>query len=189
MPGFIVRAGVDGQFGGQGQAWAGQSTREYIYNYTWQIIGLFESRVSAAGPESALIYAKEATLPTFTVGVETNQGASLEYKFAKNVKWDDVKVTFYDNVGLLQILREWRRTVWTSQQGLRTPEEYKKISQLDVLTPDWDANNATTWKLYGSWPSTIRHGDLTYTGSDVKIVEVTVTYDFADETGQTPQNV
>jgi len=33
--------------------------------------------------------------------------------------------------------------------------------------------------LVGSWPSVIRHGDLTYTSSDVKIVEVTLTYDFA----------
>ncbi len=35
------------------------------------------------------------------------------------------------------------------------------------------------YDLVGSWPSVIRHGDLTYTSSDVKIVEVTLTYDFA----------
>ena len=35
------------------------------------------------------------------------------------------------------------------------------------------------WFLYNSWPSQIRSGELTYTNSDIKIVEVTVAYDWA----------
>ena len=180
MPGFIVRKG---QFGGEGQAWAGNSTDEFIYNYTWQIINLMDKRVGSGGPETALIYAKEMTLPTFTVGIEHQQGASLEYKFAKNVSWDDIKITFYDSVGMINILRDWRRQIWTSQQGLLQANQYKKESLIDILTPSWDSDSSTVWRLFGSWPSVIRHGELTYTGSDVKIVEITVTYDFAHEIG------
>lgn len=177
MPGFIVRGGVDGQFGGVDNDVAVRSTEEYIYNYTWQIVDLFGTSAS----DSAIINAKHATLPTFTVGIEKVQGASLEYKFAKNVTWDDVKVTFYDSVGLLKVLIEWRKSVWTAQRGLAMAEEYKKDSRIEVLGPNWDPDKSNTWHLHGSWPSVIRHGDLTYTNSDVKVVEVNVTYDFADE--------
>lgn len=186
MPGFAVSGGINGPFGGQGQEWAGSSTREFIYTYTWQIMNLMDRNVNISGPESALIYAKEMTLPTFSVGIENHQGASLEYKFAKSVSWDDIKITFYDSVGMINILRSWRQQVWTADQGLLQADEYKKESEIDVLTPSWIPETATTWRLFGSWPSTIRHGDLTYTSSDVKIVEITVTYDFADEIGERP---
>lgn len=193
MPGFMVRAD-QGNFGGDGQDWAGDSTAEFIYSYTWQIINLMDKNISAGGPESALIYAKDMILPTFTVGIEHQQGASLEYKFAKNVSWDDIKITFYDSKGMIDILRDWRKQIWTAQQGLLQADQYKKESLIDIVTPNWGRGVApagnvaaavagTIWRLFGSWPSVIRHGDLTYTNSDVKIVEITVTYDFASEIG------
>jgi len=173
MPGFAVR-GIDGQFGGRAAGAGPPATQEYYLTYTWvidQMIGNFDS---------LLINAKDITLPTFSVGIEVNQGASLEYKFAKNVSYDDVKVTFYDAIGLITILKEWRKSVWTPDDGLKTASSYKKDSILTVHTPQWSEDNKVIWELTGSWPSVIRHGELTYTSSDVKIVEVTITYDYAE---------
>jgi hypothetical protein len=178
MPGFVVR-GVDGvDFGGQVGERQLEATDEYYYSYTWEIFELFTPNYSH--DQHVFIKAKNITLPTFSVGIETNQGASLEYKFAKNVSYDDVKVTFYDAVGTIDILKDWRKRVWTSAEGLKIAEDYKRMSEIDVYTPTWDEDERVKWKLTGSWPSVIRHGELTYTSSDVKIVEVTVTYDFAE---------
>ena len=174
MPGFAVR-GIDGNFGGQAGSVPGASaTGDYYYTYTWEIYQVFGNY------DNLLVNAKDITTPTFSVGIETNQGASLEYKFAKNVSYDDVKVTFYDAVGMLKIFKEWRQTVWTSFDGLKTAEQYKKTSSLGIFPPDWDQAKRQLWSLTGSWPSTIRHCELTYTSSDVKVVEVTITYDYAE---------
>jgi hypothetical protein len=175
MPGFRV----NGDFGGaeKNAGTAGPpSTREYFYSYTWQVLELL-------GDFEYLMITtiKDATLPTFTVNQENQQGASLDYKFAKSVTYDDVKISFYDTVGLLDKLKTWRRSVWTSQDGIKTASEYKKRSRINVYTPEWKINKQQSFVLYGSWPSVIRHGQLTYTNSDVKIVEVTITYDWAEE--------
>jgi len=178
MPGFVVRGVDGGDFGGQvGERQLG-ATEEYYYSYTWEIFDLFTP--NRRHDRHVFVKARDITLPTFSVGIETQQGASLEYKFAKNVSYDDVKVTFYDAVGTIDLLKEWRERVWTTDEGLKVAEDYKRISELDVHTPRWDEENRVKWKLTGSWPSSIRHGELTYTSSDVKIVEVTVTYDFAE---------
>lgn len=173
MPGFAIQ-GINGVFGGQAGNVPGPSAiQEYLYSYTWEIFQLMGNL------DSLLINAKDISTPTFTVGIETQQGASLEYKFAKNVSYDDIKVTFYDAVGMIKIFKEWRETVWTNQDGLKTAESYKRNSTLIISPPSWENDKSVEWHLTGSWPSSIRHGELTYTSSDVKLVEVTVTYDFA----------
>jgi len=170
MPGFQVN-GLGGIAGGTPGP---QSTREYLYSYTWEVlevVGNFDNLVVTS--------VKDITLPTFSVGVENYQGASLEYKFAKSVSYEDIKITFYDSQGLLPTFKEWRESVWTSGDGLKPADEYKKNSRINCFDSTWQLDQ--TYQLIGSWPSTIRYGDLTYTKSDVKIVEITITYDWAEE--------
>lgn len=153
------------------------STAEYYYTYTWTIAkAIGESASSSASP---LIHLKEASTPTFTVNKENYVGSSLEYKYAKSVTWDDIKVSWYDTIGMLAIIKKWRASVWSQEEGLRTAREYKKETMLDCFLPT--GLRRVGWVLYGSWPSQIRSGDLTYTNSDVKNIEVTITYDWANE--------
>lgn len=151
---------------------------EYYYSYTWYIDGLF----GEDGQGAVLIHAKDMTLPSFVVNKETVIGASLEYKFAKSVTFDDVKISWYDSVGLIDHLKKWRTSVWSEEKGLQGPGVYKKSTfQTQYLPSEYGSNAKVGYQLYGSWPSSIRHGDLTYTNSEVKLVEVTITYDWAEE--------
>lgn len=175
MPGFAIQ-GLGGG-GGVGRSGGLSGRREYYYNYFWEIENLFETKNFTKYEE--LISLKEMTLPSFSVNKDTYIGASLEYKFAKSVTWEDVKVTWYDSKRLLSHVKEWRKAVWTAEGGLQMPGEYKKESILHTFLPTGKSEN--TWTLYNSWPSQIRYGDLTYTSSDVKLVEVTITYDWAEE--------
>lgn len=169
MPGFKVH----GDFGGNRNA--PEAKLDYYYNYFWEIDSLFETNFDAG---SALISLRDAGTPTFTVNKETYQGASLEYKFAKSVIWDDIKVSWYDTDGLVDAIEQWRQTVWSPGCGLRQASEYKKESRITSFLPTGKSDVA--WLLRNSWPSQIKYGDLTYTTSDIKIVEVTVTYDWAE---------
>lgn len=166
MPGFIVEDIGYGAPGGDIKTY---------YTYTWDILTVLGDRTTYP----PLIYLKEMGLPTFSVGQERVKGASLNYKFASDVTWEDVKVTWYDTSGMLKVIQKWRESVWTEEGGLQPPKEYKKESWLRTFLPD--ASEINGWKLINSWPSTIRHGDLTYTQSDVKVVDVVISYDWAEE--------
>lgn len=144
------------------------------YKYTWEIDKLFDDVVD--GP---LIYLKEASTPSWTIEKEEVMGASLKYKFAKSIAFDDIKVSWYDTDGLAEIIRGWRRRVWTPEEGFKNPAEYKRLSVIRPMT--YDLTGDVVWTLHNSWPQAVRCGDLTYSDSDVKLVEVTISYDWAEE--------
>lgn len=148
---------------------------EYVYNYNWKVNNLFDEEI---GPDSAVIHLKDATLPTFTVNRDQIIGGSLEYKYAKSVSWDDVRLSWYDTVKMSSIMKKWRNSVWTPEDGLKTGQNYKKKSIITIMKSD--GSTGTEWWLYNSWPAVIREGDLTYTSSDIKVVEVTLSYDWAE---------
>lgn len=177
MPGFMVGGGPEGLMGGMVNRQSPSSRLSYYYNYFWEIENMFESK---SNNRLTVITAKDLSLPLFTVIKETYTASSLEYKFAKSVSWDDVKVSWYDSAGLLEIVRSWRRSVWTHDKGLQTAENYKKKSIVSNFLPT--NKKANSWTLINSWPSQIRSSELTYTSSEAKLIEVTVTYDWAEET-------
>lgn len=171
MPGFSVNGF------GKGPT---SSVKPY-YKYTWEVVSLFGDGIGStpAGDKLPLIFLRDASLPTYDIDREEVQGATLTYKFAKSIKWADIKITWYDTVGLVNKLREWRRNVWTPEEGFKAPNEYKRDSVLNSLTYSWDTPNS--WQLFNCWPQSIKAGDLTYTESEIKMVEVNVCYDWADE--------
>lgn len=150
-----------------------------VYNYTWLIEQLFGSNI---GRNSILTLAKDATLPSYTATKEEVPGAAINYKYASGIQWDDVKITFYHiragGTDVLSVLHRWRANVWTPELGLQPANKYKANSKITVYGNDWEYVYA--WKLIGSWPQSIKEGDLTYTSSDVKVVEVVVSYDWAE---------
>lgn len=178
MPGFTV-SGT-----GRGPT---SDVRPFL-SYTWEVTNLFGTAItpvsggggtasSSASGGSTTIYAETLSLPTFTVVKEEVVGSSLQYKYGSEIHWDDVKVTFYDTVGLCAQLQAWRNSVWTPAGGLAVESMYKKQSVLTVFTADWTVSKK--WTLMGSWPSEIKDGELSYADSNFKIVSVTVTYDWA----------
>jgi hypothetical protein len=148
----------------------------FVPSFTWEVSSLFED---IAAKSTAIVYAKDVSLPSVTFEKEEYTGSSLKYKFASGVIYDDIRVTFYDTTGILPYLIKWRKSVWEEGGGLKTASEYKKESVIKVY--DQTGELQQTFTLTGSWPSVIKHGDLTYTSSDFKFVDVTITYDWAEE--------
>ena len=171
MAGFNV-AGTNFQGIGDNEA---QSLATFVPSFTWEVSTLFEEN---AAKSTAIVYAKDASLPSITFEKEEYTGASLKYKFASGAVYDDIRLTFYDTNGILPYLIKWRKSVW-EESGLKTASNYKKESVIKVYDPTGELQQ--TFKLIGSWPSVIKHGDLTYTSSDFKFVDVTITYDWAEE--------
>ena len=177
MPGFRVNSLGDPAFGVSNQL-------KPYYTYTWR----FE-QIGPIVPHQTEVFLRDCTLPTFAIDKEEVEGASLVYKHASVANWDDVRVTFYDIPGnkqnsktLAEILIGWRNMVWTSLRGVGMPDDYKQPSFIRLHNAD--DTSSYVWTLVNSWPQTVRDGELSYTTSDVKIVEVTLCYDWATaETG------
>jgi hypothetical protein len=170
MPGFNI--------GDKSDATAQITSKvNYYYTYTWEITRLFDTSYTNQGSADPVIMLRDMTLPTFSTSVDKYLGASVDYKWAKSVSWDDVKLTWYDSEGMIDIIEGWRRSIWTDDDGLRPGAQYKKTSILSYFLPDYTSR--VNWYLYNSWPTQIRSGELTYTNSDIKIVEATVAYDWA----------
>lgn len=172
MPGFILGVARD-SFGDKFPT--DQVRERLVYNYTWELNKLFDDTKLKS------VRLKDVSLPSFTVQKESIIGSSLEYKYAGNVSFDDVNLSFYDTNKLIDDLITWRSSIWTEDGGLNIAQNYKKDTT--IISYYSDGTFAQAHTLIGSWPSSIKHGSLTYTTSDIKIVDITVTYDWAREFG------
>jgi hypothetical protein len=168
VPGFVV----------QGLGEGASAEPLLYYKYTWEINNLFEEEVKL-NSTSGLIYARDATTPSFSFEKGEVQGASMKYKFAKGITWEDVKLSWYDTDGLWKTLKKWRDRIWAAKTGLGFPNEYKKRSSLTSFI--YDESFGMRWRLINSWPVSVKTGELTYTDSDIKVVDVAISYDWAEE--------
>lgn len=171
MPGFVVNG-----FG----LGASPNVNPY-YSYTWELEEFYGDTIgrNPAGPLAPLIYIKDMTLPSWEFTKIEARGGSLVYKFADSIKWNDVKLVWYDTLGLAAKIQQWREAIWTSTKGLQPANNYKQQSLLRSLTFSW--RNPIGWKLINSWPASVKQSDLTYTESSIKLTEVMLTYDWAED--------
>lgn len=166
MPGFNIAGG-----GGGGDD--PSNTVETNRAHRWRIISLGEGTISS----DAFIFAKTLTLPGFTVEEEVVPGAAIRYKFAKMVNWEDVTVAFYDTGDLFTQLTSWQSLVYTPDGGIQPAASYKFQSTFSQTDNTGEPINQ--FVLHGSWPKSITHSPLSYETSDIKLVNLVLSYDFA----------
>lgn len=173
MPGFIV---------GETKAGAAKinlsaTTSEYYTNFFWDVDTILNERLSNQAGKAPLLALRDCKLPVFNVEEEKVMGSSIDYKFAKKVSWEPVSMSWYDNVGLLPFMRSWLQSIYTFDGGIAVASDYKKLTRIIAYTQD--AKKSQKHSLYQSWPTSIKFSDLSYTTSDIKSVEVTISYDYA----------
>jgi hypothetical protein len=177
MPGFTTAGSIGGHklVAGGYQAGGIPTNADYYYNYFWEVSQIF-NELGTLG--QSVISLRDCSLPTVTIEKESYKGSFIEYKYAKGVTFDDVTMAFYDSWGLLGRINSWCGSVFNESTGLAAASEYKKNSSITVSLPEVGSNSAQIYWLYGCWPSAVSYGDLTYTSSDVKIIDLTLTYDY-----------
>lgn len=169
MPGFAIFAG-DGP----------SNTPEVHRNHRWSIVVDFPigSGGSPAAERLGTLYAQNVMIPELSFEEEKILGGSIEYKIAKKASWGDVTVKFYDVYGLYQSYREWQQLIWTPETGIGKASDYKGRVHINML--DGSGTVKQQYTLRGAYPKRISHGELSYTNSDLKILTIVFSYDFAD---------
>ncbi len=132
----------------------------------------------------AMFVAKDLTLPQWKVDKLEIMGGVLWYKFAKSIKWDDITISFYDipqpNYSAFREINKWIDLVHTNENGIKKHggSGYK----MDCVFEELDGNGTTvrSIRLKNAWPNGFNWGKLTYTSSDLKLIELTLSYDWAE---------
>jgi hypothetical protein len=169
MPGFNIGAG-----GGFREP---SITVEPNRAHRWRIESLGDGQIARA----TKVYAKSLQLPGYSIEEEIINGAAVKYKFAKIVNWEDVTISFYDvaDPNLINDLLEWEREVYTSGRGIRDANDYKKKCSF-VLTNGQGDIVGPAFTLFNSWPKSVTHSALSYDNSEFKLVNLTLSYDWAE---------
>lgn len=177
MPGFTANGGFGGHtYVKDGMVAGGTPANvNFYYNYTWEV-GVIMNDV--VGLNKTAVVLKDCALPEVTIDKETYKGSFMEYKYAKGVSFTDVRLSFYDSYGLLDKIKTWMGSIYNDVDGLNLAANYKSDSSIWVSLPHGGAATRQMYYLYGSWPTAVKYGDLTYTSSEVKIVDLTLTYDY-----------
>jgi hypothetical protein len=124
------------------------------------------------------LYAQSIQLPSVTFEEEKiKSGAAVEYKIAKKASWQDFTIKFYDVYGLYKLFDTWQKKVWNADAGIGRANDYK--SDVILVLTDGEGKEKQKYTAFGAYPKSITHGDLSYASSDVKLLTVTYSYDFA----------
>jgi hypothetical protein len=165
IPGFNIGGSGDGP----------ANTIETLRQHRWII-----RKLGPIGRES-LIVAKEVTLPELRLERQEILGGLIWYKYAKAVKYEDAQVIFYDTGKFLQEIQAWQDKVYKLDTGIGSHvpgKGYKLDSQFDLL--DGSGNTVNSYTFKNSWPALIAQGKLSYTDSEIKVVTITLAYDWVE---------
>ena len=146
------------------------TTENVLTNYRWFIRKL--------GPVSleVLRFAKELTLPTVNIEPQEVLGGTIHYKYARMVKFEDASVILYDDGNIFDQLNAWYQQVYTSKAGIQQHNAYKQECEFVLI--NGAGNEVESITLKGAWPKRITHGKLSYSDNNLKVMEVTISYDY-----------
>lgn len=130
------------------------------------------------GVDSHLI--KSAQRPTFsTEEVAINWINSTRYVAGKTT-FSEISVTLYDPIApsASQQVMEWIRLCFESVSGRSGYADfYKRDIQIKLLDPVGTV--VQLWDLKGAWVKTANYGELTYDGSDITDIQLSIRFDNA----------
>jgi hypothetical protein len=166
MPGFNIQ--------GSGTGSNPNHKVEFHRVHRW----IIEDLGTASGGDPLRLYAQSVQLPSLTFDEEKiKSGASITYKIAKKANWQDFTIKFYDVYGLYKLFDTWQKRIWNQDTGIGRADQYKR--SVILLLTDGEGNEKQKYTAFGAYPKSITHGDLSYASSEVKLLTVTYSYDFA----------
>lgn len=149
--------------------------KELLHSHRWKIDALGDIR------GTDLFLARDLAIPQFKINTQEVLGGLIYYNYAKSVKWDPVDVVFYDDGVIYGLLDKWRKVVYDNTTGINKHSPsggYKKECTFSLL--DGRGNPVNKYILKNAWPLSLSHSKVTYTNSEVKQVNVTLSYDYAE---------
>lgn len=184
MPGFIIN-----NSGGVADPNPANHT-DWLRNHRFSLLNFFGQLPPTANKEFLML--KDVTLPDKTISELAIKTPGTTYKFAKQVSYTDLKMTFYGSAALLTKCLQLGDKAHDLTSGIGDFDDYKGQVTF-MINEDGEAVDPKTtigggnqtgikYDYHGAWISNVNHGQLTYTSSDIKSITVTIKFDFFEVT-------
>jgi hypothetical protein len=150
---------------------------DFLRANRWTIVRMFNT---AGNNESKnIFYAKSVDLPERTVEIEDITTPGGTYKFAKSVKYGDLKITFYGTSNLVEFLNGIITGagnisgVHNKSKGILDFNKYFNTIDIVQHRGDITEGHDVKYKFFNCVPINISHEQLTYTSSEVYSITIT----------------
>lgn len=174
MPGFNV-APLGGGYSGSGPS----NTLEIRRKHRWvfQTLG----RGAGAWSPAELLLLQSVSRPSFKMEeMEMHHNQEKVYLAGKQ-EWEPVTMKWYDSEQSPDISRgvyHWLETVVNlNSLSVAHPRFYKREAVLEMI--DGTGQASERWAMYGTWPSSVKWNELSYSESELLTIEATMRYDRA----------
>lgn len=156
----------------------------------------FRFQIQIGGQSNAEIFwwAKTVTTPSFDVGEVEHNFLDNKYKFPGRVTWNDVSMTLVDPISVdavartNKLLQDSGYRVKNEASGTGpNPETMSKkkaatgpLELLKIMVLNADGRVLETWTLKNPFLKSAKYGDLDYSSDELRTVEMTFAYDWAE---------
>jgi hypothetical protein len=173
MPGFKINNEGDGP----------SALQESVRTHRWK----FEFRGGDIGRLNDIaVYASTCQRPSVEVATTIIHQGINQAHFPAKYKWSPINVKFYEIVhqdgGLTtrEMFEFWSsKIVQLDNHKIKFPQPAGVTGVVTLLSGTND--KIYTYTLYNVWPSKIDPAEMTYSSSEISTVQVTLTYDAAEE--------
>jgi len=153
----------------------------------------FQVQIGPSSGAEIFWWAKTVSTPSFDVGEVEHHFLDNKYKFPGRVTWNDVSLTLVDPIsvdavaGTNKLLQDSGYSVKDGTTGLASPPTISKkkaatgpLETLKIMVLNADGNVLETWTLKNPFLKSAKYGDLDYSSDDLRTVEMTFAYDWAE---------
>ena len=128
-------------------------------------------------------YVKSVKFPSLKIGVEDMKGISISYPLAKEAKFDDINIVFYETADTLKKLLEWKQSVYDFDRGvINIASKYmSKIEIVQIVDPLIFAEQSEVYKavIFNAFPKSLEFDNLDYASGGIKLITMAISYSHA----------
>ena len=137
-------------------------------------------------------WAKTVTLPEFEISEIEHDFLDNKYYYPGRVTWNEVTVTLIDP-GAPDMVSKTLKMLSDSgyaikdKTDLNAPSMITKGKSIDtglgslvIEVIDAVGTKVETWTLNNPWIKTVKYGEMDYSSDDIRTIEMTVRYDWAE---------
>jgi len=133
------------------------------------------------------VYALSSQRPVLEIDKAVMHAGINQIHLPGKYKWNPINVKFYETLkgstlSTYALFKYWsEKVINLKQHTVKLPQESQTQARVAML--NGAGVGVYFYVLYNVWPSKVEPAELTYTSSEISTVQVTLTYDAADEVG------
>jgi hypothetical protein len=150
----------------------------------------FQVQLGATTSAPVLWWAKTVTTPSFDVSEVEHNYLDNKFYFPGRVSWNEVSLTLVDPISIdavsetNQILKDSGYVVKNDVTSKKTMSKKQAASgpltTLKITVMDAEGKPLEIWTLKNPFIKSAKFGDLDYSSDDLRTVEMTIRYDWAE---------